>query len=286
MRNKRLMAAVLTCLCLSPVIQATEDHLLKFFLVSKSGVYQPQTASEVERAGELFQRLFASEVSDQLIEAWAELDFRLVEVEPDTWVLIETARRQEGRGFFVVRKNSAGSHLLQAPHRDDDLYTGALAVRLMRTDRFSAAAWNTVPRKQLTRAGAINSDLAALSGTYFTAFARAWLENSPEGLALQLHGFAAKKHPRVSEDFILSGGSRVVSPEVRQYATCLRESLKRPVAIYPEDAQELGGTRNATGRMIRQFDRTAFLHLEMNKSTRKALLRETGEVDKLGQCLP
>jgi len=209
------------------------------------------------------------------------LDTIVFQEQGEPWLaLMEASGSKRGRGFFLFRGNPADSrHLLQAPHRHHDRSTGELQRQLFLEGRFRAAAWNTLHRREV--------DLARVPHSYFIALARATQEVGA-GWVIQLHGFAKEKRKTVTgraSDLIVSSGHPAGSPVTRQLAECLRTDLPFKVVTYPEQVDELGGTRNPVGRALRNMDADRFLHLEMSAEFRDALLDSAGLRRVLISCL-
>jgi hypothetical protein len=242
-------------------------------------------ASEVNittaTAGEL--QLF----KDQLIPAftgaglgnWQSLAMQQVNY-ADFITLQELPTAKQGRGFFAINPTVKNNWLLQAPHADSDLYTGKIVSRLFLTGAFKAAQWNTVKRSI--------SDMAHTPDTYWQAFTQAFAGLYPEGKIIQLHGYeqeARRTQAGETSDMILSSGHENPPLWVQQTAACLKKALPWRVSLYPVDLSELGGTINVQGQLLRSLGHNGFLHIEMSKALRQALLDDAELRNKLIHCL-
>lgn len=193
--------------------------------------------------------------------------------------LQETASAKCGRGFFTLNPQAKNNWLLQAPHSDSDLYTGKITSRLFLTGAFKAAQWNTVKRDI--------SDLAHAPDTYWLAFTQAFAEQYPDGKIIQLHGFEQTNHittVATSTDVIVSAGHRSPPDWVKQTAACLKKNLPQRVSLFPNDVQELGGTTNVQGQLLRSLGHNGFIHIEMSKETRQALLNDADLRNQFMSC--
>jgi hypothetical protein len=181
--------------------------------------------------------------------------------------LQELPTAKQGRGFFAINPAVKNTWLLQAPHADSDLYTGKIVSRLILSGEFKAAQWNTVKRNI--------SDMAHTPDTYWQAFTQAFAGLYPEGKIIQLHGYEQdlrKTQAGETSDMILSAGHDKPPEWVQQTAACLKKALSWRVSLYPVDISELGGTTNVQGQLLRRLGHNGFLHIEMSKALRQALL--------------
>lgn len=191
---------------------------------------------------------------------------------------LPTAKR--GRGFFAIKKQATKNWLLQAPHGDSDLYTGKIASRLFIEGEFKAAQWNTVKRTII--------DVAHSPDTYWQAFTQAFAEQFPDGKIIQIHGYdqtIRKTEAGETSDMIISAGHDTPPPWLQQAATCLKKAFPRRVSLYPLDVQELGGTTNVQGQLLRSLRHGGFLHIEMSKAMRLALRDNADKRKQFIACL-
>ncbi|MFI3188681.1 hypothetical protein BCS42_05260 [Crenothrix sp. D3] len=194
--------------------------------------------------------------------------------------LQELPTAKNGRGFFAINTQVKNNRLLQAPHSDTDLNTGKIVSSLFLTGGFKAAQWNTVRREI--------SDMAHTPDTYWQAFTKAFAEQYPDGKIIQLHGYEQTSRvtdAAVGTDIIVSAGHKSPPPWVQQTAACLKKSLSQIVALYPIDVQELGGTTNVQGQLLQRLGHQGFLHIEMTKVTRQALVDNADLRNRFMSCL-
>jgi hypothetical protein len=194
--------------------------------------------------------------------------------------LQELPTAKNGRGFFAINTQVKNNRLLQAPHSDTDLNTGKIVSSLFLTGGFKAAQWNTVRREI--------SDMAHTPDTYWQAFTKAFAEQYPDGKIIQLHGYEQTSRATdaaVGTDIIVSAGHKSPPLWVQQTAACLKKSLSQIVALYPIDVQELGGTTNVQGQLLQSLGHQGFLHIEMTKVTRQALVDNADLRNRFMSCL-
>lgn len=196
----------------------------------------------------------------------------------------ESAEKCRGRGAYLFRTKGLAV-ALQAPHRFKDLDTGQIQLRLMRQGGFSAAAWNSAPRNTPMPDGTGKADLARLAKSPFTLFAQAFVRNNPDGQLVQIHGFRRDDSPQRNFAAIISNGSRLPDHRVDELAHCLNKIGVAPAARYGVDSMILGGTRNPVGRLLRQTGSGQFVHLELARTERKRLRRETPLIKEMADCL-
>ena len=185
-------------------------------------------------------------------------------------------------GSYLLRSGLHDWVLLEAPHSDDDLYTGRIVRNLFLRGYFAGAGFNSLSRWSVDRQ-ARYGDFARREDTAFAAFAVAFLAEHPGGTVVQIHGFDAEKRGEASfadADIVVSEGTDAPGPRTHAFRDCLDRLLPGRVLLYPEDTRELGGTRNATGQIVRQGG-GYFLHLELSLNLRSRLRRDSGSDRRL-----
>jgi len=281
-------AWVIVFLCIVCVVAraGSEPELIERWRSALGGEHIGFDHREVSRAAELFTGLFRDGAAGGAAAGWAAVDFRLVKRER-WWLLEESAGRREGRGFFGVSRGGGCGVLLQAPHGLWDLDTGEIALRLAARAPLAGFALNTLPRMP-TDHYASGFDLADLDSSFFQSVTRGFAHACPHGVVVQLHGFAQGKRRTAAgrqADWIVSGGVDWPAPDARALARCLGGAFDGQAALYPLQVQELGGTANAQGRLLRALGHGRFIHLEIARSQRRALLAEPARLEALAQCL-
>jgi len=266
---------------------------------TRGGSYRPPAPAELEQARRLFRQGLAAARAGHDWDpawdaAWQALGFERLETCSDgrrVQLLRELPQRREGRGLFVVawKAGPAQRHALQAPHRDSDLHSGDIALAWFEHGPFLAAAWNTVPRRQTRDGLSLDSDLAHVPASYFTAFAEAWADAGGDGALLQLHGFDpanyAGRLPRPTAAIVSAGARRLGGPAAH-FGRCLQARLGAGVRLYPEEVRVLGGTTNSSGRSLHALGANRFIHLELSPALRQRL-RDDAELQReVLACLP
>lgn len=252
----------------------------------RDGHYSPADADELARAERLFERLAAGSSPEALRAEMRELG---VAVERDGPLVIVREREdaRHGRGFYVFRDN-ARPDVLHVPHGFKDEMTRDIGLALFAEGDFTAAAWNTVPRRYERDGVQVDADVAHLPATWFNAFVRATGRAWPQGRSLQIHGFdAGKRRSAAGADaaLILADGTAVPDDALRRQRDCLASRLGREVALYPDDVGELGGTANVQGRTLRGLGYRGFVHIELGRSLRLTLRDDPGARAHLLACL-
>ena len=123
--------------------------------------------------------------------------------------LSEQRGGQNGLGSYLLRSSLHAWVLLEAPHSDDDLYTGRIVRNLFLTGYFAGAGFNSLSRWSVDRQ-ARYGDFARREDTAFAAFAVAFLAEHPGGTVVQIHGFDAEKRGEASfadADIVVSDGT-------------------------------------------------------------------------------
>jgi hypothetical protein len=194
----------------------------------------------------------------------------------------EAAERLDGRGIYFLRTASHLPILLEAPHSNDDLLTGDIVARLFRNFPFAGAGFNSLSRWSVDDR-ARSGDLARRPDTVFTAFAEAFLAAHAGGTVIQIHGFDSEKRDERSFANVSEGTTR---PSGRLYGhrACLDRLLPGRVMLFPKDTNELGGTLNATGRVVRERG-GYFLHVELSLGLRRRLTSDPDLAARFAGCL-
>ncbi len=284
--------ALIATLCL-PLLESTGDcdviHTLR--KESRCYTYVTPTSRELKIAERLFQHLVAGERNlARVIPLCRELDLDLILVKEngdELLVLAELERARRGRGLYVFRRSRSRPILLQMPHAFDDLLTGDIGRQLLWETDVAVAAWNTTARTQAGPDGAASSDLAHLDASYLQALTTAFARLRPKGLVLQIHGFSREKRASVEgalADIVISDGTRTPQRWVKRLGSCIGEQLSLPLAVYPRDISELGGTTNAQSRLLRALDHRGFLHVELSLEARERLSSSQEDRRRFWEC--
>lgn len=192
-----------------------------------------------------------------------------------------------GRGLYVYRPGGF-TLMISAPHQFRDLHTGRIAGLLFDEMGLEAAAFNTAPRDLQLENGSL-SDLGKLKGSQFNLFHLAYHAARPVSRIVQLHGFAREKRKSAAArgaDVIVSNGTRRANRTTIEVTKCLRRAGF--VALhYPDEVNELGGTKNVTlAELIGAGAPVGtFLHLETSRELRDKLMVDETLRFVFGSCL-
>jgi hypothetical protein len=257
------------------------------------GDYRQPDSRELNSARSLFSKILGgSGDADEMRAQWEMLGFDWIPVRvagEGMWILKEQPARCEGRGIFLFRPSAATPRLLQMPHRFHDVKTGEIGFRLMLQGGFKAAAWNSVHRNarggDSDRGGA---DLAHNGDNYFTLLAEVAALLSSESRVVQIHGFDAagrKTEAGRRAQLIISDGTRHPKHDARALAACLATRFDPRTRLFPYDVDELGATTNLIGARLREYGHRGFIHMELSRDVREALLSDEELMAQLGNCL-
>lgn len=252
-------------------------------------LFRPLSAEARPEYVNLFRKVWQRRASSISAEMWQSTGFdasRTVDYVNSYLELSEQRGGQNGLGSYLLRSSLHDWVLLEAPHSDDDLYTGRIVRNLFLTGYFAGAGFNSLSRWSVDRQ-ARYGDFARREDTAFAAFAVAFLAEHPGGTVVQIHGFDAEKRGEASfadADIVVSDGTDATGPRTHAFRDCLDRLLPGRVLLYPEDTRELGGTRNATGQIVRQGG-GYFLHLELSLNLRSRLRRDSALTDGFSACL-
>ncbi len=195
--------------------------------------------------------------------------------------LREASPAVRGWGAYAYRLVGGRHLILQAPHSESDIGTAQIGLALYTHALGSAFALNSAHRSLP------DADQASASNTPFELFTRAALHAEPDKLVVQLHGFGketARKYALTSDTLVASNGTREPDTGLRAFAACARDA-GIDVRLFPEQAAYPGGTRNAVGRLVRNYPEARFMHLEMGAALRIALIREPARLQAFAACL-
>ncbi|MCF6217867.1 MAG: hypothetical protein L3J62_03275 [Gammaproteobacteria bacterium] len=241
--------------------------------------------SDYRLAIELFDQLLQGvEPTKSQRERWRAIGIS-IQSWGDYWLLMDDPERPSGHGFYVICKQCNSALVLQAPHGDSDLNTAKITLALLALGGVAAVALNSAPRT--LDDGMVKSDLAKLNGTLFNAFSAAVAHQKQLTRVVQLHGFNQKRRQSrvaASADIILSNGTRLSSPSLRELQSCLADHLG-VVLAYPQQVKELGGRRNQQGILLRSAGFKGFIHLEMAYPLRQRLALSGDAQRALHRCL-
>jgi hypothetical protein len=272
----------------------------------EGGRFEMPSDTELARSRQLFYRLFKSDLQPDLFEQWKTLGFayQQIELSGKPYIcLYEKDADRRGRGFYLFAKAPTARHVLMMPHGFYDLHTREIGFDLSREGHFAAIVWNTVHRYGADKGISRNRgyrhrpdssdptdtwDMARLSRSYFTAFTHAFAGAEPRGCLIQLHGFSQKKRDSRAgrdADMIISNGTRQLSHELRAFSDCLKIGMPGMIRSYPTEVEELGGTQNTIGALLRARGHTGFVHIEMSYPLRVRLKKESALRQVFLQCI-
>ena len=261
--------------------------------VRREGQFHVPSAGEARRAEAMFADLLGRAARGEGADAVAQvgkfgLALRRPE-QPTALALAEPEGACSGRGVYLLREGQGLLPVaLVAPHRGADLRTGEIAGALFSEFPFTAAAWNSAPRRS-GEGCAEGGDVTREPTHYLTAFSQAFARRHPQGRIVQLHGFDAARRQgqaAMEADAIVSDGSPAPSERLLDLAGCLSAAFpQRSVLVYPIDTDQLGATTNAQGRALRKAGFAGFAHLELSAGFRKDLEANATARARLAACL-
>ncbi len=259
----------------------------------QGGHYVMPAQPDLVLAEQLFVRLLQQPRDlESEKDGWRALGFILEKVswqEGDYILLRENPTMKYGRGFYLFAPNGKNPSLLMIPHAFKDVGTDEIGLQLFLNNDFAAIALNTVPRySQLQNGEKREHDLGKLPDSLFAALTRAFAAVNPQGKIVQLHGFTQDKRTSeagIEAGLILSSGSNRIPGHLPVLQRCLQAVFPLKVLIYPKEVQELGGTTNISGKILRLSGHDGFVHIEMDRLVRDRLRRESSLRVSFGNCL-
>jgi len=207
------------------------------------------------------------------------------------WLLAEPGGRNRGAGAVALRVAAEASLVVEVPHSFFDEGTlpiglavfeelGAIAL-LVNTVHRGGAGVDEEERAERARSGSSESDVAHQTQSFFhqahLELGRVW----PRAQVVQLHGFRDEKVPTAKIVVSAAGTPAAVAPLAKALNDAFGPATAR---LYPEEVDQLGGTRNVQAEANRDEGRD-FVHLELAASFRSQLVRQKSLRDRFAQAL-
>lgn len=276
MRIDPRLTLLLATICVMAACTHTRDPLADWLGERRSDGYRPPDAADTAALAAAFD----AALRDDAHAHWAALGYESRAFDEGTAVR-EAAPVQRGWGAYVFRAGPAAALVVQAPHVDSDLLTGEIALSVYRARRARALALSTAHRRLP------DADQANATGAPFSLLAVEAVAHEPGTAIVQLHGYGeatAREHALSPDAVVVSNGTRRPDAALRALAGCLR-TAGFDARVYPEQAPYPGGTRNAVRRAIAAREAGRFVHLELGRRLRDALVRDPKRVEAFAACL-
>lgn len=202
--------------------------------------------------------------------------------------LTEEDEHRSGGGAYVFRlgprTHPEREIVLQAPHAFYDLGSGRVAVRVFFAGRANVRALfvnsihrHTQPGGAVVPGKASRADVTLNPDSLFDTATDAVARTLDDVSVVQIHGFdssSVEGEPAA----IVSTGTEVPSDASRAIATGLASLSDRSPALYPEQTRAFGATDNVQGARIRAIFGAEFVHVELSRELRTAVLEDdTGD---------
>lgn len=252
------------------------DPLHDWLKVGRSEYYRAPTPAE----SALLSGAFARELRGDNRAVWEELGYE-TNAFGDAHAVREAVPRTRGWGGYVFRTGAARALVLQAPHADSDRRTGVIALALYRATGARVLALNSAHRS-VDRA-----DQANAVGSTFAMLGREAAKPDVDALVLQVHGYGAataQRHGLAASSLVLSNGTRVPDPALRDLAACLADA-QFDVRVFPTQAPYPGGTRNAVRAAMAGAGAGRFVHVELGEVLRADLVQDTARLQAFAACI-
>lgn len=208
-------------------------------------------------------------------------------------VILAASKAELGWGAVGYRHSHSDAVFLQTPHRYFDLHTAAIAEAGWKADLAQVYMSNSIHR----RAGQeqkpkVNSDISNARRSALLAASEAWVAENPDGVIVQLHGYAKDKRSTEagrSADIILSHGTNeqfLRETRLHSIQACLTSLLGVNVLRYPDEVGELGGTQNNVAQALAEWGKSEqFVHVEMSREVRDLLVSDQSKSLQALQCM-
>lgn len=227
--------------------------------------YVMPTAIEQAAFADLVQRLDAEE-PNRAAGLAAENSYELVrytdrgEGGAESWLLRELSPSRKGWGLYAFRIQAAHDVIVEAPHPLADADTPAIAASIYRLLQARALLIAGAHRDADANGAA---DVAHDPHSVFQAI-HAAVSKSPTTIILQIHGFAADKHPGYPA-VVLGSDEAQPSDLIEQLATELERAGVKVGVCNGEAWQQLCGATNVQSRHSQP---ATFIHVELNEALR------------------
>ncbi len=251
--------------------------------------YEQASDDELKQAEHLFNLLFTQSSNTEAKTLAIKLGFTWKENKKNIYLkeMNTQNKRKTGKGEYRFSKIVKKGIALQAPHRYHDKHTGVIVKKLFSQYDISSIALNSLPRNAVTKGISASADLAHSDNNYHIAYSRAFANHFPHGNLIQLHGFNAKKRTSIiarDADIIMSTASSWSSNYLFKVQKCL--STQNWVSLrFPQQVKELGATQNSIASVMRQLGHVGFTHLELNLSSREAIVNDKSQLKRFAGCL-
>lgn len=257
---------------------------------------------ELAQAEKLFRRLFAGESGPELRRKWAGLGFELTGTRSEGAPLLvlqefgegSTQASFVGKGFFAFVMDREPKTVLQVTHSFQDPETEVIALELMASGNFRAAAWNTVAAQPPVHPAFLPESFAPPAESYMVAFTKALMSMESDKRVVQLHSFEKDKMYSSSgknADIILSGYGEQPNKAVGWFGRCLKKNMDYVVRTFPFEVQEMGAannmagaSHNTVGEVMQAAESQNFLHISMGSVFREELRAYPSVQKKLFAC--
>lgn len=231
---------------------------------NSQGFVVPADAEKTAFA-EIVKNLEAGEI-DRAGGRAAENDYELVrytdrgDAHAISWLLRESKPIRKGWGLYAIRQNAAQDVIVEAPHPLADEETPAIAARLYRALQARALLIAGAHRNANVDGTA---DAAHDAQTIFEALHES-LTKSDSTVIVQIHGFAADKHPGYPQ-MVLGHDEAKADGVLEKLADTLRRKGVRVGICDGRSWTELCGEENIQSR---HNGPAIFIHLELAESVR------------------
>ena len=264
-----------------------KSKLYSLYRNSAGGHYRMPYQKSIEKAEELFIKMFKGATADETRADWNKIGMKVTEVKKGKrifTVIYEKPDKKMGKGFYVFCKCKFIRNIaLEMPHRFFDKGTGLIGYKLMLSGYYCAGAWNTVFRYQTPNYIPDTSDMAHnIDRSFYSAFTSAFCKAMPNNsMLIQLHGYTTKDKTDkkiAKSKIVVSEATDTPTPRFISYANRLKARMPGPLYIYPEvkNIDELAALNNASAMILRKYPskKFIFLHFEMNQNIRKEMIKD------------
>ncbi len=209
------------------------------------------------------------------------------------WVVVyDDMPEWRGTGGYLFRKGAVESDtIVQAPHSFYDVSSGEIADYLMANASIRGFFFNTLHRRYLLPGatcddGVNPADVGHVTNSFFYLMSTQYIAATATGTIVQLHGFTNEALAAQGFGVVASSGEQTPSLQLQRLDAALGDALAgQSVALYPVDTNLYGATLNIQGRWIRREDRGHFLHIELSRTVRAALVADAAELARFCSAL-
>lgn len=194
---------------------------------------------------------------------------------------LSTTSNAFGGGALTYRLN-AKACVISIPHRFFDTHTFEIGKQIY--NAHCQLMLSNTHHRHSESADKQSMDYSKRHDSLHNSAILAFQSLHKDAKVIQLHGFNQTKRKSdlaKQADFIVSQGKK--GNVVKQQLTLCLSKISRNSYFYPEQVQELGGTKNVLHTL--NLTPFSFIHIEISKPMRERLIKESHTMSQFSECI-